>query len=465
MASSDLILATSCAHTRVQSEAISSTAVPSLRANFKWTFAGNMISALGQWGVLTLLARYLGPEVAGAYGLGLALSAPILAVAMLQLRSVQITDTLAEHPFADYFGTRIVWTAAAMLLIVSWAVAADYPAVQTFWVVLLVAAAKAFDSLSDIVRGVFQRHERMDYNSICLMLKGIGAVLAAALLIQTDSVVVITAAVAGMYLITFVAYDLPLARALLRTSDAPDPLHRRLAPRFSARAIRQLSWIALPLGVVMGLISLQINIPRLSLEHFADLAALGYFTAIVYPVLAGQMIVNALGQSAAPRMARYFVSDLPAYRRLLRKLLLVAGGLGLLLVLGIQILGEPFLRILYGPDFAAYHPEFVILAVATAVQLLSSCWGYALTSARKFRVQVVLVSISCAATAIAAILLVPEWGIRGAAWTVLITSIVTWITLMVAMRIALRERGRQVDKSVEHDANGIARPSSANVDE
>lgn len=417
----------------------------SLRANFKWTFAGNMINALGQWGVLTLLARYGGPAMAGMYGLGLALSAPIMSVAMLQLRSVQVTDSRGEHPFADYFGTRIVWTVAAILFIAAWALLAGYSDAQTLWVVLLVAAAKAFDSLSDIVRGVFQRHERMDYSSVSLMLKGIGALLAAALVIRTNDAVIVTATVAGMYLVTFIGYDLPWARSLLKVAEEPQPLHRRLTPRFSIVAIGRLSWISLPLGVVMGLISLQVNIPRLALESFADLTALGYFTAIVYPVLAGQMIIGALGQSAAPRMARYFLTDLAAYRRLLRKLLLVAAGLGLVLVLGIQLLGETFLRTLYGPDYAAYHPEFVILAVATAVQLVSSCWGYALTSARKFRVQVALVGGSCAATAVAAALLVPNWGLRGAALTVLVGAIATCIPLPVLMRAAIRGRRDPAD--------------------
>ena len=75
----------------------------SLRANFRWTFAGNLIHALSHWGMLTVLARLGGPEMVGQFVLGLAVAAPIMALSMLQLRTVQVTDARGQYPFADYY--------------------------------------------------------------------------------------------------------------------------------------------------------------------------------------------------------------------------------------------------------------------------------------------------------------------------------------------------------------------------
>jgi O-antigen/teichoic acid export membrane protein len=334
----------------------------------------------------------------------------------------------------------LLWTAAGLAFIVIWAIGAHYDR-DTVWVVVLVALAKAFDSLSDIVRGVFQRCERMDYSAVSLMIKGVGAAVAVGLVISARSVIAASAAMAVVYLISFFAYDLLWARSLLGGLADQTPEHRRMRPRFRWASIVRLSWTALPLGIVMGLITLQINIPRYVLEGYFGLAALGFFTAMVYPIQAGQMVIGALGQSAAPRLARYFAEDLAAYRVLLRKLLLVAGGLAALMVLTTALGGRPILRIFFDPAYAEYHLEFVVLAIAAAVQLISSCWGYALTSARRFRVQVTVTTISCLVTALAALLLVPRYGVLGASISVLVTSIVLWIVLLVVMRSTLRRRG------------------------
>ena len=63
----------------------------SLRKNFTWTFAGNAIYAASQWGQLVVLAKLGTPETVGQIALALAICAPVIMFANLQLRSVQAT--------------------------------------------------------------------------------------------------------------------------------------------------------------------------------------------------------------------------------------------------------------------------------------------------------------------------------------------------------------------------------------
>ena len=83
-----------------------------------------------------------------------------------------------------------------------------------------------------------------------------------------------------------------------------------------------LTLLALPVGVVTAIGSLDINIPRYFIEHDIGARDLGIFAALAYPLVAGTTVVNALGQSAAPRLARYYADrDYPAFASLLRKML------------------------------------------------------------------------------------------------------------------------------------------------
>jgi len=401
--------------------------VLSLRANFSWTMAGNVVNAACQWGVLAVLARLASPAAVGQFVLGLAITAPIMAVAMLQLRNLLVTDARGDFAFGDYFGTRLVWTILGFGAIVFVVVGRDLDA-RAATVVLLVAASKCADSLSDVVRGLFQRVERMNYSGISLMLRGPTALAAMGVtLALTDRLTWAVAALALVWFGTFALYDLPQAARLLRGGDFPE-LGRDCVPRLRRRALLELTRTALPLGVTMGIISLQTNVPRYLVRVYDGEEALGYFGALVYPMVAALMIATAMGQTASPRLARYYLGDLAAYRALLGRLVLLAAGTGVGCMTGAWLLGRPILALVYGASYADYHFAFIVLSVAIAVQLVASCGGYALTAARYIRIQVVLLGVSCAITVGAGFLLVPRLGVLGGALTVLVTS---WSMLLL----------------------------------
>ena len=71
-------------------------AVPTLRNNFVWTFAGNVLYGACQWAILSVIAKLGNTSIVGEYTLGLAVSAPVFMFSNLQLRSVQATDVRAE---------------------------------------------------------------------------------------------------------------------------------------------------------------------------------------------------------------------------------------------------------------------------------------------------------------------------------------------------------------------------------
>lgn len=419
--------------------AAASVAAPhrlSLAANVRWALAGNVVYALTQWAMLSVLARWASEVAVGQFVLGLAIAAPVTALAMLQLRNVQVTDVRRMYSFADYFGTRILWSIVGMVIIVAWAALAGDDR-TTFWVIIIVGLMKSVDSVSDIVRGYFQSRERMDLNGISLMTKGIISLAAMAATIKlTGSIVAATGAAALAWAVAFVGYDMVLGRRLILNSEGST---RGFRPVFRLKAVTSLTWISLPLGAVMAIISLQTNIPRYVLEHHSGKELLGYFGAIVYPMMAGMMLTTAMGQAASPRLARSFIDDVSAFVRLLIRMSLISAGVGLAILLFVHFWGDLALRILYGPSYASFHREFEVLAVAWGIQMVASCLGYGLTAAKCFRVQVVLTVLSCAATTAAAILLIPTHGIMGASLAVLITSLSMMLGCMIVMTWVVRK--------------------------
>jgi O-antigen/teichoic acid export membrane protein len=187
-------------------------------------------------------------------------------------------------------------------------------------------------------------------------------------------------------------------------------------PRWSRPHLLRLTWLALPLGIVMMLISLGSSVPRYFVEAELGERALGVFSAMAYLMVVGNTVVFALGQAASPRLARYFATgQLAAFRTLLRRLvgLALAGGCAaVVLALG---WGGVILQTLYTAEYAQRTDVFAWLTIAMALGAVGSFLGYGMTSARSFRIQAPLFALVVLATTLSCALLIPRHGLLGAA--------------------------------------------------
>jgi O-antigen/teichoic acid export membrane protein len=381
----------------------------SLRRNFSWTLAGNIVYAASQWGMLIVLAKLGGPMMVGLLALGLAVTAPVMQLASLALRPVQATDIQRDFAFGHYLALRLLATAAALAAIALIAWTAGYRG-ERAWVVLLVGVAKAFESVSDIYYGQFQREERLDRVARSMMIKGILSLAALGLATHlTGSAVWGAAALAAAWGAVLLGYDAVVARRVLGAAN--------VRPAWEWARLAKLAWLALPLGVVVMLLSLTANIPRYFVEAKLGTRALGVFAALAYLLMVGGQLINALGQAASPRLARALCEGNPgAFGRLLAWLLAIGAGVGLVGVAVALVAGGPILRLLYGPEFADWNAVLIVLMSAGAVSYVAAFLGYGMTAARQFRVQPLIGSMSLAVTAGACAILVPRYGLVGAAW-------------------------------------------------
>lgn len=274
-----------------------------LRQNFAWTFVGNGVYAVSQWGMLVLLAKLGSPEMVGQFTLGLAITAPVVMLTNLQLRVVQSTDASEQYCFGHYLGLRLLATGFALAAIAAIALGSGYRG-ETAWVVLLLGLAKAIEALSDICHGLLQQKEQLDRLSQSLMIKGsLSLILLGVGVTTTGSLIVGSLGLIAAWLLVLIAYDLPCCRQVLRAY----PSLGKLRPRWQWSALWPLLGTSLPLGLVMMLISLNTNLPRYFIEQQLGERELGIFSALAYLMIVGTMVVNALGNSASPRLARHYL--------------------------------------------------------------------------------------------------------------------------------------------------------------
>lgn len=414
---------------------VSKTAKPthtrSLRWNFSWTFVGNVVYSGCQWGALVLLAKIGNPEMVGQYGLALAVSTPIISLTNLQVTALLTTDVRERYHFGDYLGFRLLTTLIAMLVVACVPLVVHYPR-QTALVVLIVSLAQAVEAVREIYHAQLQFKDHMDRIAKSMIIRGLLGVTALGVVVYlTHSVVWGAVALTLARAAVSVGYDMR-KRTQLAPRNVSNPAElqeimaasgRALHPRWNRNTQKELLRMSSTLGVIALLVALMPNIPRYFIAGAISERALGIFTATAFLVSSGNLIVMALGQSAFVRLARHYAAgDLVRFNSLLWKLLAIALVLGLGGVGVAALFGRQLLTLLYRPEYAEHTGVLIWMMVSGTLSYLSSLLGSAVTSARLFKPQIPMLMIAVGAATLSSWLLIPSYGLIGAAYAAVITS-------------------------------------------
>jgi len=379
--------------------------------------------------MLMALTKLTSVSDVGTFVLGLAIVAPIIAFSELQLRGVQASDAQDSHSFGDYLGLRL--TSLVFVLLISTGIAfLFYREWTIIAVIFFTAISKSIESISDIVYGCFQKNMRMDKMGKSFAYKGLLSLFLVVIAVWlTHSIIWALAIMAVCWLAILICYDLPQA-----ASFGP------IKPHFNKHNLWTLVKTAAPLGMVMALVSFQSNIPRYFVETYLGKVALGYFGAVSYIIVAGSTIVMALGQAAVPRFAQYYVQNINAFKTLLIKMVLLVTSLGIVMVMAGAFMGKWFLTLIYTAEYAANYDVFMWLLVTCAVTFIASIFGYAVTACRQFKMQVPQMLLIISALIITSFILVPRYGLKGAAWAMLISTIIGICGWLLLINSCLRKK-------------------------
>ena len=400
----------------------------SLRKNFVWTFAGNLVNAGSQWALIVILAKRTSPEAVGQFAYALAVTTPIMLFASLKLRSAQATDQRHEYLFVEYWSLRLLTTIMALAVILVFGLA-NRSSHGMGWVIVLVGVAKGVESLSDIFYGLFQKQERMDLIAHSMILRGLVTVAIAIVVLSfTDRVVAVAACLLFSWTVVLLTFDIPKARRLLGDSFG-------LFPIWSNSRLSQLVVLTLPLGASIAVGSLYNNIPRYVIEHRLGVHDLGIFSALAYFMLFGGMIFTALAQSVIPRMARYHAQgEKKGFRNIFTKLISAGFALGLLGVVVAILAGDRIIALIYDEQYAIHSRLLVLLMIAGFIDMTFLGIASAVNAMRFFRIQFFVSIISVLVVTISSMTLVNSFGINGVAIAMAVTKTTEAIIYMIILR-------------------------------
>jgi O-antigen/teichoic acid export membrane protein len=393
-----------------------------------------------------LLARTLGPEGYGVYAYVFALVSLLAIPAQVGLPTLVVRETAMAQANEQWGLMRGLWrwssavagaialVLALLALLASWVYQDRFSEIQIatfgFGLVLVPLVAlgnlrgAALRGLRRVVTG--QLPEMVLRPTIFILL-----LLVAILLIPTEKI----AAATAMGLHALAAAVAFFIGAVLLWRARPKPLEDKPIPLYEVR-----SWItsALPLAFVAGMMLINQHTDILMLGLFRSAEEVGVYRVAVSIATLVAFGLQAVTMVVAPHFARlYSQNDMARLQRLVtlsaRAILAVA----LPVVLVLVLFGGPLLRLIFGEEYSDGYTPMAILAGGQLVNAAMGSVGGLLNMTGHERETARGVAIAAAANVVLNLLLIPPFGLNGAALATALSMTLWNLVLWQAVRLRL----------------------------
>lgn len=378
-----------------------------LTKRLSWSFIGNSIFALSLWLILSMISRNYGVELLGWYSYCLAIISPIFSLLSFNLKAYQSTDVELEYDFYFYFRFRVFFVIVSVLFLffISFFLEVDK---GYYLVFMLLVFLKVSEFVSDVCHGEFIRNDLVRNVGFSLLLRGLVSLLCLFFVSYiSESYLAFIFLLVVSYVLILVFYD--LRKVSLYQSN-----------KLGFDEYKKIFITVFPLGVVVFVNVLCVNIPKYFVEYYEGMEMLGVYTGVSYFIIVGSVFMNSLGQVTVPLIRRSFISG----GKPQRFLFIMYSFAGLLSILGVfiaYILGEYFLVLFYGNGFVGYQEYLVFIMIVASLMYFSTVGGIFLTSMKLFKEQGYVSVIFMLFSLVSCYYLVPLFGLWGAAYSLFIS--------------------------------------------
>lgn len=396
--------------------------------NITWIFGANLTASITKWLVLILIAKILTPIEVGIYSLAFSLTAPITIFLNLKLRQLVVTDRNVN--FSDYLLIRILMSTCALIIIVlvSAIFYLDY-----FLIIVLVGLNKIFDLHSDLYYSIPHINNKFSYIGKLMIIRHLLQLLFFIMAIYFSRNLFLSLCILVCIQVVFYYF---FEKKLIE---------KRFSVVFNKvnfKNVKKIIFIGISLGFSAMMVSLSSNIPRYLIEYFYSPKLLGYFSAIAYIVTVGNLLMNSVTQNFLNRMTYLLnINNIRKFKfYVFGYLTIFSLALGIAVIMFSYKFGETFLKITYGIEYVNYADILILMSFAVAIDFISASYDTALMSMRYISIQPKISIYVLIISSLLGILLVKNFGIYGAAYTIIFANLFQLILRFIFVIYGLRTR-------------------------
>lgn len=294
----------------------------------------------------------------------------------------------------------------------------------------MVAFIKSIELISDMLYAVLHRQNKFETIGKILLLK---------------SLVTITAVLISTYLFSNIYISLVIYILVLITLLVIEYVYIKryfTFKKIEGNEIKRILYAGVPLGLVQLVTSFTASLPVLFLEKTASIELIAVFSSINYLMVIATMFMSTISQVYLVNIKNKLeLKDYKGLRNLIYNKLLKIGILfSFVGILFTSLLGSIFIEFIYGDVFAQYSGILVILSIAILFNFISWIADTVLMAMQYYKIQPIIAGIVFIIGLITTFLLVSQYSIYGAAYSLLIINILQAILKLVFSQITLYKK-------------------------
>lgn len=385
--------------------------------------------------IFVMLAKRLVGEEAGAkFYMAFTTGQMLLTIGYFEIRPFQVTDVKQQYKAKEYFGFRVISSAAmlACAVVVGIVYVVNGKAdVAGFMLIITMCILKMFDGIADVFEGEFQRNDRIDISGMSMAFRTM-AIMAVFSIIAwvTRNIYVASAAAA----VTGLAGTAVVAVVWSRWFEP-------LSVSFDREKMKSLFRSTILLFIGSAMCMWLWNGTKYVVEWtLTDRDTLAY--GIVFmPTMVINLGSSFVFKPMLTTLARHYEQgEYKAFAKLVAVLVATAVGITVVTLGAGAWLGIPVLSWLYDIELAPYKSVMLVLIAAGGFNAVSILFYYALTVMRLQKEIFAGYTITFVVSIILPIVMVKAMGIAGAGTSYLIVMMLLTVLFGGMLCVKLKKR-------------------------
>ena len=392
--------------------------LPRLATNYAILSGTELISKLLSAIAFAYLARVLGPLNYGYLEFTLAIIFFFTLLVDCGLSSIGAREFAKDREalaklFIHISATRSLLSVLAFFILV--AIAIFIPLASSVkWLIFLYSLTMFL--LPWLIQWVFQGQDMMSYVALASFFRWTLFTAGVFLFVHKPAQAWMVPMIEGFAILSIAVF---LLWALSHTFGLP---HHPITLAYALSIFRK----ALPIGASEFVWAIKVYFATILLGLLIGGAVLGWYTAAHRVIIALHSFVWLYFYNFLPSIARASQQPLEFIKRLMRISLQTTAWVVILIAALGTAYAEFGITLLYGAQFAASAAAFQVLIWAIPLTMFSGHYRYMLIGFDKQKLEFFSALIGAAANILINLLLIPRYGLLGAAWAFIISEAIIW---------------------------------------
>lgn len=404
------------------------------KKQFIWNMLGSGIYSLATVIFVMLAKRLVGEEAGAKFYMAFTTGQMFLTIGYFEIRPFQVTDVKQQYKAKEYFGFRVISSAAmlacAVVVGIVYVVNGKADAAG-FMLIITMCILKMFDGIADVFEGEFQRNDRIDISGMSMAFR-------------TMAIMAVFSIIAWVTRNIYAASAAAAVTGLAGTEVVAVVWSHRFEPlsvSFDREKMKSLFRSTILLFIGSAMCMWLWNGTKYVVEWtLTDRDTLAY--GIVFmPTMVINLGSSFVFKPMLTTLARHYEQgEYKAFAKLVAVLVATAVGITVVTLGAGAWLGIPVLSWLYDIELAPYKSVMLVLIAAGGFNAVSILFYYALTVMRLQKEIFAGYTITFVVSIILPIVMVKAMGIAGAGTSYLIVMMLLTVLFGGMLCVKLKKR-------------------------